>query len=314
MHVLDSNGIPSVARQIRVTAPSTASSAVGGTVSNGDGPVSGVGIDLFVANANGTRGAYVASTTTAANGTWRFNVVAGCYVATYIAPTGQTFTNGSQWLEQQSCPTAGQQITNLTATLNGGASQASVGGTVRNGDGPVSGVGIDLFVANANGTRGAYLSSTTTAANGTWQFSVAPGCYVVTYGAPSGQTFTNGSQWLEQQSCPTAGQQISNLTATLNGGASQASVGGTVRRAGAGVGGVGIDLFVANADGSCGVYLSSATSAANGSWRFNIAPGCYVVTYIAPLGQTFTNGSQWLEQGSCPTAGQNVSDLVATLN
>ena len=58
----------------------------------------------------------------------------------------------------------------------------------------------DLFQANADGSRGSWLGSAFTAADGTYSFDpVEPGAYVITFVAPAGGSF-NGSPY--SQSSP----------------------------------------------------------------------------------------------------------------
>ncbi|MEM7326416.1 MAG: matrixin family metalloprotease, partial [Actinomycetota bacterium] len=94
----------------------TGDTTVSGSVSfdGGGAGVSGVGIDLFTEN----RAAYLASTTTNSNGDYTLTIPgAGCYVITFIAPQGQTFTNESQYLNAPFCATAGQAVTGINAEV-----------------------------------------------------------------------------------------------------------------------------------------------------------------------------------------------------
>ncbi|MEM9562989.1 MAG: RICIN domain-containing protein, partial [Actinomycetota bacterium] len=92
---------------------------------------------------------------------------------------------------------------------------------------------------------------------------------------------------------------VVNLTTTVDpGGDGPGAIAGTVAdESGAGVGGVAVDLFVANADGSRGQWLRQITTNTDGTYRFDLQPGCYVLTFIAPNGRTFTNGSRWYQPG-----------------
>ncbi len=116
----------------------------------------------------------------------------------------------------------GQIITDLNAALDGQA-EASIGGTVTDGAGaPAPGVGVDLFEANADGSRGTYLRSGTTGADGTYSIGADPGCYVLTFIAPAGETF-NGDGWLSLPQCVLEGEAITDLNAQFDG-----EVGGTI--------------------------------------------------------------------------------------
>jgi 5-hydroxyisourate hydrolase-like protein (transthyretin family) len=180
--------------------------AITGVVDRVDaGPVDNVDVDLFTANADGSRGQYLRSTRTDTNGSYRFDVTPGCYVVTFVGNFGETFTNGSRWLSAGSCPDSGQtEIINATMT----AIDTGIRGTVsREGQGGVSGVVVDLFVANGDGSRGQWLTSSTTDGVGNYLFDpVADGCYILTFIAPAGETFTNGSQWFQPGVCINAGE------------------------------------------------------------------------------------------------------------
>ena len=322
LFALNADGVPSVAKIVTVTTKRAASQpgSVAGTVTNGDGSAAaGVDVDLFAANPDGSRGAFVTAATTDAAGRYQFAATPGSYVLTFIAPAGRTFTNGSQWLQAAATVGSGQAVTGVDARLNGGgATGASIGGTVTNGDGSAAaGVVVDLFAANADGSRGAFVGATSTDTAGRYQFAATAGCYVLTFIAPTGRTFTNGSQWFQPSACPTAGQALGGVNAALSGGgAGGAAVTGTVTAAtgGAGVAGVDVDLFAANADGSRGTWIGSQLTDSTGRYRFDVTPGCYVLTFIAPTGRTFTNGSQWFQPSACPTAGQTLAGVNAVLN
>ena len=133
LFALDGNGVPSIARTVRLTGtgltppdplepPGGGDGAITGTVvREGGGAVEGLAVDLFVANGDGSRGPYLRTETTNANGTYRFEDGPGCYVLTFIAPPGQTFTNNSPWFQPGACITADQTTTrNATLQNQGG--------------------------------------------------------------------------------------------------------------------------------------------------------------------------------------------------
>ena len=322
LFAIDAAGVPSVAAVVNLTTtvdPGDDPGSITGTVSDeGGDPVGGVAVDLFAQAADGSRGAWLAQTTTTADGSYRFDVDPGCYVLTFIAPTGRTFVGSGQWLQSPLCVESGQAVTGQDATLTGGGpdpGDTAIGGAVDDGDGPVAGVAIDLFTANADGSRGSWLAQTTTTADGSYRFDVDPGCYVLTFIAPAGRTFTNGSPWFQPGQCVDDGQTITALDATLSGGgAGGTAIGGSVDDGDGPVAGVAIDLFTANADGTRGTWLRQITTGADGGYRFDVDPGCYVLTFIAPAGRTFTNGSRWFQPGRCLDEGQAITTLDATLS
>ncbi len=313
LFVLDEDGVPSVAKTIRLTGtgltpppplnggPATIMGAVN---REGAGAVGGVGVDLFEANPDGSRGQYLDSSTTDPGGVYAFEATAGCYVLTFVAPPDQTFTNGDPWFNSGICVDPGETV-NVNATLNpGGGSDGTIAGTVqRVGAGGVGGVAIDLFETAADGSRGQYLESTVTSADGTFEFTVSGGCYVLTFIAPPGQTFITGSPWYQPGVCVDPGG-TSFIDIALNPlETGDATIEGAVQGPGQ-VGAIGVDLFEAAADGSRGPFLDSTTTDADGAYRFTTGGGCYVLTFIAPPGRTFTNGSPWFQSGVCVDAGE----------
>ncbi len=75
----------------------------------------------------------------------------------------------------------------------------------------------------------------------------------------------------------------------------QGSISGTVVGDGGGRAGVAIDLFTADAGGSRGVYVATRTTGGDGTYTFDpIDPGCWVLTFIAPPGETFVGDDGWL--------------------
>ncbi len=179
----------------------------------------GVQVDLFSATADGGRDGYLRSTQTDSQGRYSFPVGgAGCYVVTFVAPQGQTFTNGSQWLNRYRCVQNGEQATDVDAVLAVAGGSARIGDRVtdRNGN-AVAGVGTDLFTANGDGSRGSYLRSDATDGSGFYGYDVGAGCYVVTFIAPSGRTFVDsGTPWLNRSSCVVAGEVDNAVDAVLN--------------------------------------------------------------------------------------------------
>ncbi|MEM9561104.1 MAG: hypothetical protein AAGA93_00715 [Actinomycetota bacterium] len=82
-----------------------------GAVTFDDGaPAAGVTIDLFVAADRWTRGHYVGSVSSGANGRYRFDVDTGCYIAVAIAPAGSEFDaagSGRTYDQQHGCADEG---------------------------------------------------------------------------------------------------------------------------------------------------------------------------------------------------------------
>ena len=292
--------------------------SVRGTVRDTAGePVDGLVVDLFSSNEAGERLGWLGATTTSADGSYGFDLEAGCSALTFIAPDGRRFTNGQAWLNAQACVVAGETVIEIDATLDaGGVAAAGIGDRVGDTDGAgVGGVDVDLFTANADGTRGAYLRSTSTGAAGGYGFEVDPGCYVVTFIAPEGRMFTNDSAWLNRFACVEAGQTDDSIDATLLTVGDPSTIGGQVAdAAGVPAAGVAVDLFTASADGQRGDFLEQVATGADGRFQVTAAGGCYVVTFIAPDGRAFTNGRTWLNQPLCVRAGEASTGNDATLS
>lgn len=221
LFAMNNAGVPSVAAVVTLSNDEFdgggGTQSIAGQVVNSDGsPAAGVTIDLFSANADGSRNAFLEATTTDSNGDYRFSTNAECYVLTFIAPTGKTFTNQSQWYQAPECVGANEQVTGVDATVLGNQGSQSISGRVTANNGsPVAGVVIDLFTANADGSRGTYIGDATTDANGNYQLDTGAACYVLTFIAPNGRTFTNGSQWLQNPSCVDANENIAGVDAVL---------------------------------------------------------------------------------------------------
>jgi protocatechuate 3,4-dioxygenase beta subunit len=304
--------------RLQVTPQAAGLATLGDQVTDSNGaPVAGVALDLFDQNPDGSRRQWRASTASNASGKYSFSVNPGCYTVVAIAPTGATFVGGSRYAERPACVSAGQSVLTLDAVLNATTGGSGLGDRVSydNGTG-APGVAADLFQANADGSRGQYLSSTTTGPGGDYRFDTSAGCYVVVFVAPAGRTFTGGGIYHQQARCVSAGQFDNTVDAVLAGsGSSPATIGDRVTRAatGAGVAGVDIDLFVANGDGSRGQWLADTLTDANGNYRFATTAGCYVVVFIAPSGQAFVGGGQYRQQATCVSAGATDASIDAAL-
>ncbi len=287
---------------------------IDGTVREVDGtPVGGVNVDLFEQTANGGRGTFIESAPTDGAGSYRFEVDPGCNVITFVAPSGRTI-NGSPFLSLGTCVESGQTST-LNATLDElETAGPAIGGSVKTEAGSgVPGVNVDRFLANGDGSRGAFLGSATTDGDGLYNFvDILPVCYVLVFEAPAGEAF-NGGQWLQVFRCVGTGEQITDANAVLDGAAG-ASVGGLITSAdGSPAAGVGVDLFEQAADGSRAQWLGNTNTGGDGRYSFPADPGCYVVTMIAPDGDTF-NGSRWLQVPGCVEAGETLDTLNGVLD
>ena len=193
------------------------------------------------------------------------------------------------------------------------------GQVVDDSGGPVEQLTADLFTANDTGERLTYLRSTATGPDGRFGFSLdAGGCYAVTYIAPPGSRFTNGSQWLNQFRCLSEGQQVTDLIAALAPPDGPSSISGFVFDGAddTPAADVVVDLFQSTPDGSRGTWLGDTGTDTNGRFLFETEPGCYVVTLIAPDDRTWVvTGSLWYNQVTCVDPGDRtrVRDSILAL-
>ena len=323
LRAVDPGGVGNLVDDVRlelVDDPPPNEVTVEGRVSeDGGGPVAGVVVDLFSAG----RASWLESTSTGADGTYRFTVEPDrCYVVTFVAPSGRRLigagvNSDGQFLNRALCAEAAP-VSGIDAVLAAdGAGGTAAEGTVLDGGAGAGGVVVDLFQAAGDGTRGTWLGSTTTETDGTYRLDLpAPGCYVNTIIAPAGRTFAGtGSGFLNLAYCAQDGQTVTGLDAGLSGGGGGSAVGGEITEQGdQPVAGVVVDLFEAGADGSRAQYLRSATTGADGRYRFDVASGCYVVVAIAPPGRSFVGaGSGFAQDGACVTDGQVDDSLDAVL-
>ena len=300
--------------RMRVNPATQQQASIAGLVRNGAGAgVGQVGVDLFTQN----RASYVTSTTTDGSGNFGFDVDPGCYVLTFVAPTGTTFGGGGQYLNSPVCVGAGQSAGGNDATLiSPGGGAASVGDRVTYGDGSAaSGVKIDLFSEN----RAQYIGSTVTDGDGYYSFDLATAqCGVVTFIAPTGGSFVaTGTGYQDRSFCVSNGENLTTIDAVLAASGSQATLGDRVTNAsnGSGVPNVLLVLYQANGDGSRGQYLRSALTNAAGNYGFAIPSGCYVIDFVAPSGRTWVStGGVYQQLARCVAAGAVDNSLDGVLN
>ncbi len=300
-----------------VDAPRPAAAAeegqVGGVVSYVDGsPAVGVAIDLFTAQPGGGRDRFLQSTTTDAAGRYGLEVDDGCYVIVLIAPDNQQFRQTGSYHQASVCTVDGVAdrsvdglLRNAAATVSGRA-DFSVGGSVPQ-------VVVDLFNSD-DGRRAGYITSTATGDDGTFTLSLpSDGCYQLVFIAPVGNTFISGSPYSQHEVCVDDGDQVNGVDAVVTS-ANSAQIGGRVTHEdGSGAEQTTIDLFRAAGDGTRGAYLRSTASDIGGLYRFDLAPGCYVVVMIAPAGETFIGTGPFHQLEVCVAADDVATSLDGLL-
>ena len=297
-------------------APSTITGTVftdanaDGAQETGDTGLGGQTINLL--NSSGT---VIATTTTAANGTYGFNGIApGSDTIQVVAPTGDKFSPAgtSTTLTDSTVSVTGNAAVTVTSgsstAVNAGLyAPSTITGTVftdANADGAQenSDAGLGSQTVNLLNTAGTAIATTTTAANGTYSFTgVAPGDDTVQVIAQPGRTFSpvGASTTLPDSTVSTTGASAvtvaSGSTSTVNAGEYAAStITGTVftdanadgaqQSTDAGLGGQTVNLLNA-----AGTVVGTATTASNGTYSITgVAPGSDTVQVVAPTGDKFS--------------------------
>jgi len=249
-----------------------------------EGGLGGVTVQLI----NPTTGAVVATTTTAADGSYTFTgVTPGSYIVRETDPTGFASTTPNN--VPVSVPSGGSASANF-----GDQQSATVVGTVFNdinGDGTqdpgengLGGVTVGLYSSG-----GALVATTTTFGNGTYLFSnVTPGAYTVRETDPTGYTSTTSN--IVPVSVPAGGVGVADFGDRLPGSVSgvvysDANSNGMQDPGENGLGGVTVQLI----NSTTGLVVATTTTAPNGSYLFtNVPPGSYIVRETDPTGFTST--------------------------
>jgi hypothetical protein len=164
-------------------------------------------------------------TTTDALGNYRFeDLEAGCFRMVFTEPPGFSAPDGIIFdlpNTREICLAQDEVAAGPDLTLVADSRMAALGGRVfSQSTGANEGlVLIDVYTADANGGRERFVGDTATGLDGRFTFTVAPDCYRLTFQAPTGKTFPQGTpdgQFYEPVVCVTAGQIDSNVDAVLN--------------------------------------------------------------------------------------------------
>lgn len=305
------------------SAPAQTTGAVEGLVFDNSELADGIVVDLFRAHPNGERAEWLGFSTTgdAGPGRFRFEAPAGLYVLTYIAPEGRVFNeSGQSWLDRRAVIEAGRTIETPRVAMPPLDTGTVVSGWVYRDFEPVPGVQVDHFTAAADGSRGTWIATSATDDFGRFTINVSFGCHVLTFVAPAGEVFSDtDAPWSNLPFCVAPGDpEILNLNADLTPRNSQQPTIVAVvedERSRAGVPGVAIDLFSSDETGTRLEWLESAVTDADGRVTFVTRPiGCWVVTFIAPEGRSFTPFDElWRNQPFCLNGASPV-DLLGRLN
>lgn len=197
------------------------SASVGESVSgqvafNDGGPAPDVRLNLYTEN----RAQFLVVDFTDTEGNYAFDLPSsGCYVLTFVAPTGTNFVpTGTGFLNQPFCAASGQAVTGIDAQLVDPSDQATFGGEVTNPDGSAeAGVRAVLYQANDDSSRGSWVGPDFTDDNGSYRFTQAPGCYVIDLVAPDGRNWADsGSGFARRSICVGTAETNTSLDAVLN--------------------------------------------------------------------------------------------------
>ena len=309
------------------------------------------GLGGITVNLLDSGGATVATTTTAADGTYLFTgLAAGDYRVEFVVPGTHLVSSadqgGDDTVDSDADPTTGRTpLVSLSAnevnvTLDAGLHlPAGIGDRVWTdldadgiqdaGETGLGGVTVTLLDAG-----GSTVASTTTAADGSYLFTgISPGQYRVEFTTPAGYTISTadqgGDDTVDSDPDPTTGQTAlvtltpgTTVTSVDAGMYEDAALGDLVwtdddadgiQDAGeTGLGGVTVTLLDAG-----GATLASTTTAADGTYAFTgLTPGSYRVEFTAPAGYTISpadqGGDDTVDSDADPTTGQTALVTLAS--
>ncbi|MBD1889535.1 SdrD B-like domain-containing protein [Coleofasciculus sp. FACHB-SPT9] len=258
----------------------------------GEKGISGVTVTLKDANGN-----VIATTTTDANGNYIFNNLPnGTYIVDVTDPTGFKLTTNNDLLSVTISPNNPNFSNANFGFLAGGTigdrvfNDTNGNGIQDEGEPGISGVVVTLKNAN-----GAVIATTTTDANGNYNFSGLPlGNYIVEVADPAGFTLTTNND-----SSPVSLTAAAPIVNNVDFGFRQAngSIGdlvfndldgnGTKDPDEPGISGVTVTLRDAN-----GNIIATTTTDANGNYSFtNLPVGNYIIDVTDPAGFTLTTSN-----------------------
>lgn len=142
-------------------------------------------------------------------GAYAFTVPSGCYVLELTPPSS---TATAVPTSRSLCLDDGQSLTNVNAIIDAGI-VGSISGLVTELGQPVPEVVVSI-AARGSG-REEWQATTTTAADGSYTIQAPPGCWLVTFIAPEGQTFDNGEPERTIRQCLSAGEDSPGNDAVL---------------------------------------------------------------------------------------------------
>ncbi len=270
----------------------------GDGITSDDTGLGGVTINLYQNNASG---ALVASTTTAADGTYSFdNLAPGTYFVQELVPAGYQQTAGNagyvvvigQGGVTSGGTSSGNDFANFKKiTISGTKYNDITGNSFSSDDTPLAGVTINLFKDGGSTP----VATTVTASNGTYSFdNLAPGTYFVQELVPAGSVQTGGNAGYTiaaTSGLNSTGNNFDNFKkVSITGTKVTDKTGNGFTSDDAGLGGITINLY--SGTSTAGALVASTTTASNGAFSFsNLAPGTYFVQEVVPSGYVQTTGT-----------------------
>ncbi|MBP3960447.1 hypothetical protein J8F10_34910 [Gemmata sp. G18] len=270
----------------------------GNGLSSDDTPLAGVTINLY---QNDASGALVASTTTAADGSYSFdNLAPGTYFVQELVPAGYQQTAGSAGYTvtvggnglQSGGTSAGNNFANFKqVTITGTKFTDVTGNSFSSDDTPLAGITVNLF-QNGGTTP---VASTVTGADGTYKFeNLGPGTYFVQEVVPAGATQTGGSAGYTIAATSGTDSSGNNFANFYHGQITGKKVtdltGNGLSADDTGLGGVTVNLYQGTS--TAGALVATTTTTADGTYSFgDLDLGKYFVQEVVPTGYVQTGGS-----------------------
>jgi SdrD B-like domain/RTX calcium-binding nonapeptide repeat (4 copies) len=255
-----------------------------------------VTINLY--QGTSTSGPLVASTTTAADGSYSFgNIGPGTYFVQEVVQSGWTQTGGNAGytiVATSGVNSTGNNFDNFQkGQITGKKYKDITGNSFSADDTGLGGVTINLYQGTS--TSGPLVASTTTAADGSYSFgNLGPGTYFVQEVVQSGWTQTGGNAGytiVASSGFGCTGNNFDNFQkGQITGKKFKDLTGNSFSADDTGLGGVTIKLYQGTS--TSGTLVASTTTAADGSYSFgNLGPGTYFVQEVVQSGWTQTGGN-----------------------
>ena len=187
------------------TEPAAQKASLTGSATDEAGQVvDGVRIALYEATSNpvdnpvGKRGEWLVGQSPDNAGAFNFSVDPGCYILAYNAPEGYSWEGGGAIVDVGTCADDAETTVRAETKflVKTAVEDSTFGGWVLLEGVGVDGVKVDAYLATDANARDSFVKTTNTDSTGAFSFSLAEGCYTLTFEAPEGRTFTNDSNFI----------------------------------------------------------------------------------------------------------------------